>query len=399
MISQKIKELVESPSAGVIRKMFEEGAVLKAKYGEDNVYDFSIGNPDLDPPKKVLDAIKSVQTEETHLCHGYMPNAGYETARKAMAEKTSKEQGVAVGYENVVMTVGAAGALNVIFKAILNPNDEVIVPSPYFVEYDHYIQNHGGVIVRAKTKDDFSLDSQKIESLLKENTAAVLINSPNNPTGRIYTEEELESLCEVLKRHGEKTGRYPFLICDEPYRAITYGGKKVASVFPRYDYSIVATSFAKNLSLPGERIGYLCVNPACPESKAFISAAIFANRILGYVNAPAFFQRVIAKSWDAECDYSLYEKRRNEICEVMDYAGLKYCVPEGAFYLFVKVPEGWNDDDMAFINHLKKYNILCAPGSGFAGKGWFRISYCCSEKTILNSREAFKKAVLEKGNL
>lgn len=396
MISQKIKQLVESPSSGVIRKMFEEGAQLKAKYGEDKVFDFSIGNPDLDPPKKVLEAIKQIQAEENHLCHGYMPNVGYKETREAMAKKTSLEQGVEIGFENVVMAVGAAGALNSILKAILNENDEVIVPCPYFVEYDHYIHNHGGEIIRAKTKEDFSLDAKEIEKLLKPNTAAVLINSPNNPTGRIYSEKEIKELVEVLKAHGKKTGRYPFLICDEPYRAITYGGKSVTSVFPLYEYSVVATSFAKNLSLPGERIGYLCVNPACPEAKDFLAAAIFATRILGYVNAPAFFQRVIARSWDAECDYSLYEKRRNEICEVMDYAGLKYCVPEGAFYLFVKVPDGWNDDDMAFINHLKKYNILCAPGSGFAGKGWFRISYCCSEKTILNSKEAFKKAVQEK---
>ena len=396
MISKNIKELVESPSSGVIRKMFEEGAMLKKKYGEDNVYDFSIGNPDLDPPKKVVDAIKEVANSETHLCHGYMPNAGYQEARQAMADKTSKEQGVPVDFNNVVMEVGAAGALNVTMKSILNDNDEVIVPCPYFVEYDHYIKNHGGKIVRVSTKEDFGLDSQAIKNALNDKTAAVLINSPNNPTRRIYSDDEISELVKVLKEHGEKTGRYPFLICDEPYRAITYGGKKVASVFPKYEYAVIVTSFAKNLSLPGERIGYICINPVCPEAKDFMAAAIFCTRILGYVNAPAFFQTVIAKSWDAECDYSLYEKRRNEICEVMDYAGLKYAIPEGAFYLFVKVPDGWNDDDMAFINHLKKYNILCAPGTGFGGKGWFRISYCCSEKTILNSKEAFKKAVMER---
>ncbi len=397
MISIKIKELVESPSSGVIRKMFEEGAMLKAKYGEDKVFDFSIGNPDLDPPAKVIDAIKEVTAAESHLCHGYMPNAGYPETRKAMADKTAKEQGVPVDFSKVVMAVGAAGAINVTMKSLLNEGDKVLVPCPYFVEYDHYIHNGGGEIIRIKTKDDFSLDAKAFEKELdiyKDKVAAILINSPNNPTGRIYSEEEIDSLVEVLKAHGKKTGRYPFLICDEPYRAISYG-KKVVSVFPKYEYSIIVTSFAKNLSLPGERIGYICVNPSCPEAKDFTAAAIFTTRTLGFVNAPAFFQKVIAKSWDAECDYSLYEKRRNEICEVMDYAGLKYVVPEGAFYLFVKVPEKFGDDDMAFVNHLKKYNILCAPGSGFAGKGWFRISYCCSESTILNSREAFKKAVME----
>ena len=396
MISQNVKSLVESPSSGVIRKMFEEGAVLKAKYGEDKVYDFSLGNPDLDPPKKVVDAINAVAASESHLCHGYMPNAGYKETREAMAKKTSLEQGVPVDFSNVVMAVGAAGALNVIFKALLNPGDQVIVPCPYFTEYDHYIHNHGGEIVRVKTKSDFGLDSKTIQAALTEKTAAILINSPNNPSGRIFSDEEISAVVEVLKAHGKKTGRYPYLICDEPYRAITYGGKKVAAVFPKYEYSVVATSFAKNLSLPGERIGYICSNPANPEGKDFVAAAIFATRILGFVNSPAFFQKVITKSWDAECDYSLYEKRRNELLEVMDYAGLKYAVPDGAFYLFVKVPEGWNDDDMAFTNHLKKYNILCAPGSGFGGKGWFRIAYCCSESTIINSKEAFKNAVQNK---
>ena len=393
MISQKVKEIVESPSNGVIRKMFEEGALLKQKYGAENVYDFSIGNPDLDPPQKVFEAVKEIAADTTHLRHGYMPNPGYTETRQAMAKKTSIEQGVEIDFSNVVMAVGAAGAINVTLKALLNPNDEVIVPCPYFAEYGHYVHNYGGEIVGVPTKEDFSLDSEAIKKALNKKTAAILINSPNNPTGRIYSDEDITSLVSVLKEHGEKTGRYPYLILDEPYRAITYDGKKVAPVFPKYDYAVVVTSFAKNLSLPGERIGYICINPACPEANDFISAAIFCTRVLGYVNAPAFFQKVIAKSWDAECDFSTYEKRRNQIMEVMDYAGLKYATPEGAFYLWVKVPDGWNDDDMAFVNHLKKFNILCAPGSGFAGKGWFRIAYCCSEQTILNSKEAFKKAV------
>lgn len=393
MISQKVKEIVESPSNGVIRKMFEEGALLKQKFGAENVYDFSIGNPDLDPPQKVFEAVKEIAADTTHLRHGYMQNPGYQEAREAMAKKTSLEQGVNIDFSKVVMAVGAAGAINVTLKALLNPNDEVIVPCPYFTEYGHYIHNYGGEIVGVPTKEDFSLDSEAIKKALNKKTAAILINSPNNPTGRIYSDEDITSLVSVLKEHGEKTGRYPYLILDEPYRAITYDGKKVAPVFPKYDYAVVVTSFAKNLSLPGERIGYICINPACPEANDFISAAIFCTRVLGYVNAPAFFQKVIAKSWDAECDFSTYEKRRNQIMEVMDYAGLKYATPEGAFYLWVKVPDGWNDDDMAFVNHLKKFNILCAPGSGFAGKGWFRIAYCCSEQTILNSKEAFKKAV------
>jgi len=294
------------------------------------------------------------------------------------------------------MSVGAAGAINTVLKALLNPGDEVIVPCPYFTEYDHYIHNHNGEIRRVPTKPDFSLDTGAIGEACSEKTAAVIINSPHNPTGRVYSADDIASLAAVLSAHGKKTGRFPYIICDEPYRAITYGGKKVASVFPVYENAVIVTSFAKNLSLPGERAGYIALNPACREAKDFMAAAVFATRVLGYVNAPAFFQKVVTESWDAECDYSLYEKRCKELTQIMDYAGYTYAQPDGAFYLFVKVPDGWNGDDMAFTEHLKKYNILCAPGSGFGGKGWFRIAYCVSERTILNSRDAFYKAAREK---
>lgn len=391
-----MKSILENPANGVIRKMFEEGALLKKKYGEDNVYDFSIGNPDLDPPAEVVEAIKEIAADTSPMCHGYMPNPGYMQARQAMAEKTSLEQGTAVPADCVIMSVGAAGAMNCVFKALLNDGDEVIVPAPYFAEYGHYCANHGGTLRPVPTKNDFSLDIDAIKAALTEKTAAVIINSPNNPTGRIYSREEIQALSAVLTAHGEKTGRYPYIVCDEPYRAITYGGKKVAPVFPEYRQAVVVTSFAKNLSVPGERIGYIAVNPASDDASEMVAACILATRILGFVNAPAFFQKVIARSWNARCDYSLYEKRCREIMEIMDYAGLQYAKPEGAFYLFVKVPEGWNGDDMAFTEHLKKFNILCAPGTGFGGKGWFRISYCVAEKTILNSKEAFYKAIHSK---
>lgn len=396
MIARNMKSILENPANGVIRKMFEEGALLKKKYGEDNVYDFSIGNPDLDPPAEVVEAIKEIAADTSPMCHGYMPNPGYMQARQAMAEKTSLEQGTAVPADCVIMSVGAAGAMNCVFKALLNDGDEVIVPAPYFAEYGHYCANHGGTLRPVPTKNDFSLDIDAIKAALTEKTAAVIINSPNNPTGRIYSREEIQALSAVLTAHGEKTGRYPYIVCDEPYRAITYGGKKVAPVFPEYRQAVVVTSFAKNLSVPGERIGYIAVNPASDDASEMVAACILATRILGFVNAPAFFQKVIARSWNARCDYSLYEKRCREIMEIMDYAGLQYAKPEGAFYLFVKVPEGWNGDDMAFTEHLKKFNILCAPGTGFGGKGWFRISYCVAEKTILNSKEAFYKAIHSK---
>ena len=396
MIARNMKSILENPANGVIRKMFEEGALLKKKYGEDNVYDFSIGNPDLDPPSEVVEAIEEIAADTSPMCHGYMPNPGYMQARQAMAEKTSLEQGTAVPADCVIMSVGAAGAMNCVFKALLNDGDEVIVPAPYFAEYGHYCANHGGTLRPVPTKNDFSLDIDAIKAALTEKTAAVIINSPNNPTGRIYSREEIQALSAVLTAHGEKTGRYPYIVCDEPYRAITYGGKKVAPVFPEYRQAVVVASFAKNLSVPGERIGYIAVNPASDDASEMVAACILATRILGFVNAPAFFQKVIARSWNARCDYSLYEKRCREIMEIMDYAGLQYAKPEGAFYLFVKVPEGWNGDDMAFTEHLKKFNILCAPGTGFGGKGWFRISYCVAEKTILNSKEAFYKAIHSK---
>lgn len=392
-ISPYIKETMTSKSAGVIRKMFEEGIKLKAKYGNDNVFDFSLGNPDLDPPEEVFKAIENAASLREKNVHGYMPNAGYPFARKAMAEKTQSEQGVKVTEDCVVMSVGAAGALNSLLKAILSDGDNVVVPAPYFSEYKHYVHNFGGNLVEVPTKEDFSLDVDSIKSALNEKTAAVLINSPNNPTGRVYSEEDIKALAHVLDEHAEKCGRKPYLICDEPYRAIIYDGKKVPSAFKFYDSAVVVTSFAKNLSLPGERIGYIAVNPACPDKDELVAACIFATRVLGYVNAPAIMQRVVAECWNAKVDYSLYEKRRNELMEVLDEAGIKHVVPEGAFYMWCKAPDSFADDDMAFCDYLKKYLILGAPGSGFGGKGWFRLSYCVSEKCILNSKKAFVKAM------
>jgi len=394
-IAQYIKETMNSKGASVIRKMFEEGNALKAKYGEDNVFDFSLGNPDLDPPEEVLSAIEEIAKDKSHGAHGYMPNAGYMEARKAMAAKTKKEQGVDVKAENICMTVGAAGALNCVFKAILNAGDNVVVPSPFFAEYRHYVHNQGAELIEVPTKADFSLDTDAISKALNEKTAAVLINTPNNPTGKIYSEDDIKALAEVLNAHEKKYGYKPYLISDEPYRAIAYDGREVAPAFPVYDEAVIVTSFAKNISIPGERIGYIAVNPRAKDASEFIAACIFANRILGFVNAPAFFQKVVAKSWDAKVDYSSYEKRRNEIMAVLDAAGIEYAKPEGAFYIFCKVPNKWNGDDMAFSEHLKKFFIISAPGAGFGKKGWIRLAYCVSEKTIVNSKNAFMLAMAE----
>lgn len=393
MIAKHIQETVNSKGASVIRRMFEEGIALKKQHGEDKVFDFSLGNPDLDPPQKVVSAIMEEAGDVSHGCHGYMPNAGYPSVREAIARKISAEQGVPVSGEQVVMTAGAASALNCVLKAILNPGDEVIVPAPFFAEYRHYVGNHGGVLVEVPTKDDFSLDVDAIRRRLGGRTAAVLINTPNNPTGKIYSEDDIKALAAALNESARGTGRISYLICDEPYRAITYDGAEVAGAFRLYENTVIVSSFAKDLSLPGERIGYAAVNPASDNPGEFVKAVTFALRVLGFVNAPAFFQKVIARSWDAEVDYSSYRTRRDKLMAVLDRAGIRYHRAEGAFYLFCKVPVAFGGDDGEFCEHLKKHLILAAPGSGFGGKGWFRLAYCVSERTIVNSERAFVEAM------
>ena len=395
MIAKHIQETINSKGASVIRKMFEEGIVLKKEYGADNVFDFTLGNPDLDPPKKVLDAIKEEANDTSHGCHGYMSNAGYPFVRDEIAKKITKEQGVTVKGENVIMTVGAASALNCVFKSILNLEDQVIVPTPFFAEYRHYIKNHGGSLIEVPSKDDFSLDFDSIKAHLNEKTAAVLINNPNNPSGKIYSEEDIKELASILKENNKKTGRITYLVCDEPYRAIVYDNAKVAPAFQYYENTVIVSSFAKDLSLPGERIGYIAVNPSSDNPQEFIRAVTFALRVLGCVNAPAFFQKVIARSWDAQVDYSSYRKRRDLLMAIMDRVNIQYYRPQGAFYLFCKVPSAFKGDDGDFCDYLKKYLVLAAPGSGFGGKGWFRLAYCVSENTIVNSEKAFAKAMEE----
>jgi aspartate aminotransferase len=399
-ISPNIKKAMEGSS--FIRKMFEEGIALKKKYGEENVYDFSLGNPDLEPPEEVLEAVKKEALSTVKARHGYMPNAGYMETRNAMAEKISQEQGVAVKGENIVMSVGAAGAINTVFKAILAEGDEVVVPAPFFVEYRSYAANHGGKLVTVSTKPDFSLDIDAIKNAFNKNTAAVLINSPNNPTGKVYTHDDIKQLAAAMEDHFKKTGRRLYLIADEPYRKIIYDGRKVSPVFKFYSDSVVVSSFAKDLSLPGERLGYVAVNPACSDCEELVAACIYSTRVLGYVNAPAFFQRVIVSCWNAQADYSSYENRRNKLTAIMDEAGIEYAFPEGAFYLFCKVPQNkkveipeGKTSDGVFCDHLKKYNILGVPGTGFGRSGYIRLAYCTSMHTVEGCREGFIKAVQE----
>jgi len=387
-VSRSIKESIGSSSW--IRKMFEEGLRLKKEFGDDNVYDFSIGNPDLPPPAKFYEVIERFAQERTRGASGYMPNAGFPDVRAKLAAKASAEQGVTLAAEHLVMTVGAAGGLNVTLKTLLNPGDEIIVPAPYFVEYGAYAANHGGVLVKVPTTADFSLDIAAIESAVTTKTAAVIINSPNNPTGRIYPAEQIQQLGEALQRASERVGRIIYLIADEPYREIVYNNRVVPPVLSAYPHSIVVTSYSKTLSLPGERIGYIAVNPACADFSDVMGGLIMCNRTLGFVNAPALMQRAVGELTDARVDVAAYERRKELLSQGLREAGYAFAEPEGAFYLFCKAP---TDDDVAFVNHLKEHRVLAVPGSGFGGPGYFRLSYCVGEDTIARSLPAFKAAL------
>jgi aspartate aminotransferase len=375
-------------SSSMIRKMFEEGTRLKKQFGDNNVFDFSLGNPDIEPPPAFHRVFLKLAQEDAKGSHGYMSNAGYFYVREALAKKASAEHGVDIDGNHVVMAVGAAGGLNTVLKAILNPGDEVIVSAPYFMEYRSYVSNHGGILIEAPALPDFNLDINVIQKSLTPKTAAVIINSPNNPTGRIYSQETIEELSTALTKHGEKGGRFPYLIADEPYREIAY--KPVPPILSNYSESIVVSSYSKSLSLPGERIGYIAVSPQIRDKDDVINALTYATRILGYVNAPAFMQRIVAELTYARIDVAVYARRRDVFKQVLDTAGVEYAEPEGAFYLFCKAPGG---DDVAFIEELKQNFILGVPGVSFAKPGWVRFAYCVDEKIIRASDEAFKKTM------
>lgn len=368
--------------------MFEAGAKLRAEKGAENVFDFSLGNPNVPPPEAFYQVMARLAEDHTPGLHGYMPNAGLPAVRAKLAGFLSREFARPFTQEEIVMTVGAGGALNVIFKTIINPDDEVIVPTPYFVEYDVYLDNHGGKVHRAATNQDFSLNLENIARAIGPKTAGVLINNPNNPTGVVYSMEQLQALGALLKEESRKTGRVIYLISDEPYRELVYDGAVVGNLFACYEHTIVATSFSKNLSLPGERIGYVAVHPEIADKDLLMAGLTMANRILGYVNAPAMMQLAIAELLEEKTDVAQYAHKRALMCQVLDEAGFTYTKPNGAFYVFPPSPIA---DDVAFAKAAMEENILLVPGSGFMGPGHFRLAYCCADETIVNSLAAFKR--------
>ncbi|RJR17916.1 MAG: pyridoxal phosphate-dependent aminotransferase [Desulfobacteraceae bacterium] len=386
--SKKVESAIARSSW--IRKMFEEGTRRKAQFGAENVFDFSLGNPNLEPPTRFREILKKVAEDTTPGRHAYMSNAGLEATRSAVARHLSSFNNAVFSADDIVMTVGAGGALNVVLKTILDPGDEVVIPSPYFVEYNFYLDNHQGVPRIVPTRDDFSFDLDKINEAISEKTRAVLIDSPNNPTGKVYSDPELKSLAELLLYRSGKLGRPIYLISDEPYRKIIYDGVKVPSIFNIYRESFVVTSFSKDLSLPGERIGYAAVHPETPDKSMLVQGMVLCNRILGYVNAPAIMQRVVAELLDEAVDVSIYQKKRDMLCNGLASFGYDFIKPRGAFYLFPRTPD---KDDVEFVTRLQEENILTVPGSGFGGPGHFRIAYCVSDAVIQKALPGFERVI------
>ncbi len=386
-VAKKMQAFAEKSSW--IRKMFEEGARMKAEFGAENVFDFSLGNPDVPPPAKFSEVLKDLAENDKPGVHAYMPNGGYPYVREALARRLSQEQEVTLDQGDVLMTCGAAGGLNVVMKSLLDPGDEVIILSPFFVEYNFYVDNHGGVTKIVATDEEFNLDIPAIEAALSEKTKAVLINSPNNPTGQVYSAESLKELGQLLDRVGEQFCRSIYLLSDEPYRKIVFDDCEVPSIMATTTNSIVVSSYSKDLSLPGERIGYIAVHPEMKEKAALLDALTLANRILGFVNAPALMQRVVEQLQGVSVDSSIYARRREVFCKVLDEAGFEYVKPKGAFYLFPKTPI----DDVEFCTLLQEEKILAVPGRGFGAPGYIRLAFCIDEDVIARSADAFKRAM------
>lgn len=394
MISEKMKPYVKNNSA--IRMMFEEGNRLRAKYGADKVFDFSLGNPSVPAPDCVREAIIELVNEtDPTVLHGYMSNAGFEDVRQTIAESLNKRFDTKFSAKNLIMTVAAASGLNVILKTILNPGEEVIVFAPYFLEYGAYVRNYDGVLVEISPDTaTFQPNLAEFEKKITPKTKAVIVNTPHNPTGVVYSEETIRKLSAILEAKQKEFGTVIYLISDEPYRELAYDGVEVPYLTKYYDNTVVGYSYSKSLSLPGERIGYLVIPDEADGSEELISAATIANRTLGCVNAPSLIQKVVAKCVDAKTDLAAYDKNRQALYNGLKECGFECIKPQGAFYLFVKSPVA---DEKAFCEAGKKYNILMVPGSSFACPGYVRLAYCVSYETIVNSLPEFKKLAAEYG--
>lgn len=389
MISKKMENMVANSSA--IRAMFEEGNRLAKIYGAENVYDFSLGNPNVPAPESIKQAIIDIVKDENPIkLHGYTnSNAGYSEVRQAVAESLNQRFGTAFGERNITMTVGAAGGLNVALKVLLNPEDEVIVFAPYFGEYRSYVNNYDGVIVEiSPNTETFQPKLDEFAKKITEKTKAVIVNTPNNPTGVVYSEETIQKLAAIMEEKQEKYGHEIYLISDEPYRELAYDGVEVPYLTKYYANTIVCYSYSKSLSLPGERIGYLVIPDEVSESEKVNAAANVANRILGFVNAPTLQQKVVERCLNEETDISYYDRNRETLYNGLLDCGFSCIKPEGAFYLFMKSPI---ENEKEFCQAAKEFNILIVPGSSFGCPGYVRIAYCVSYETIVNALPKFKE--------
>jgi len=386
-ISDNVSERMKEGSW--IRRMFEEGTSLKKRYGVENVFDLSIGNPIMEPPSEFNQELKKLMRKPVPGMHRYMENAGYADTRAAVAVQLSHETGIKFCGNDIVMTCGAAGGLNVVLKTILNPGDEVIVFAPYFMEFGNYIDNHGGVIMVLPTNKQFIPKLDALEDAITVKTKAVIINSPNNPTGVVYSQDFVRQLGELLRRKGAQCGTQIFLISDETYRKIIYDGLPYPPVFHHYRHSIVVASHSKDLALPGERIGYIAIHPDCSQREELVSGFVFCNRILGFVNAPALMQHVVKNLQHVTVSVADYQKKRDFLYGNLVKMGYAVVKPQGAFYMFPKSPL---EDEVAFVDELRQRNVLVVPGRGFGTPGYFRISYCVDDKTLKGSLSGFKKA-------
>jgi aspartate aminotransferase len=385
-ISKRVAEQIAGSSW--IRKMFEEAEILRREGGP--VWDFTLGNPRFDPPAAFHDALLETARAEVPGKHGYMPNAGLPEVREAVAAYLRKEQGVPLEASQVIMTCGAAGAMNVVLKTILDPGDEVLVSSPFFMEYGAYAGNHGGTIAAVPGTEDFDLDVEALGRGVTARTAALVINSPNNPTGRVYPEATVRALGRMLEARSREVGRTVYLVSDEPYRKLVYDGAVVPSVMEAYRHSIVLSSYSKDLSIPGERIGFAAVHPEAADCDELLAGMAICNRTLGYVNAPVLMQRVVARLQGASVEIDLYQRNRDALYEGLSEQGYELARPQGAFYLFPRAPGG---DDFAFVSMLREERILAVPSSGFGIRGHFRLAYCVEADTITQALPGFARTI------